>query len=54
MMLIGYKMMAKAMMDMVTMVVNQVVELLEVVFMVVWLAEVEARLCAITVTRHDI
>ena len=53
-MLIGYKMMAKAMMDMVTTVVHQVMELLEVVVMVVWLAEVEARLCAITVTRQDI
>ena len=51
-MLIEYKMMAKEMMDMVTMVVHQVVELFEV--MVVWLEEVEARLCAITVTRQDI
>ena len=53
-MLIGYKMMAKAMMDMVTTVVHQVVEILEVMVMVVWPAKVEARLCAITVTRQDI
>ena len=53
-MLIGYKMMAKAMMDMVTMVVHQVEELLEVVVVVVWLVEVEARLCSITITRQDI
>ena len=54
MMLIGYKTMAKAMMDMVTVVVHQVEELLEVVVVVVWLAEDEAKLCAITVTRKDI
>ena len=48
MMLIGYKTMDKAMMDMVTVVVHQVV------VVVVWLAEDEARLCAITVTRQDI
>ena len=54
MMLIGYKTMAKAMMDMVTMVVHQVMELLEVVVVVVWLEEEEARLCVITVTRQDI
>ena len=54
MMLIGYKMMAKEMMDMVTVVVHQVAELLEFVVVVVCLAEVEARLCAITVTRKDI
>ena len=48
MMLIGYKTMHKAMMDMVTVVVHQVV------VMVVWLVEDEARLCAITVTRQDI
>ena len=42
------------MMAMATMVVHQVEVLLEVVVMVVWLAEVEARLCAITVTRKDI
>ena len=51
MMLIGYKMMTKAMMDMVTVVVHQVVKLLEVVVVVVWLGEDEARLCAINVTR---
>ena len=38
MMLIGYKMMAKEMMDMVTVVVHQVDEILEVVVMVVWMA----------------
>ena len=54
MMLIGYKMMAKEMMDMVTVVVHQVAELLEVVAIMVWLVEDEARLCAITVTRQDI
>ena len=54
MMLIGYKMMAKEMMDMVTMVVHQVEEILEVVVVVVWLAEDKARLCAITITRQDI
>ena len=52
-MLIGYKMMAKEMMDMVTVVVHQVMDLLEVVVMVVWLVEDEARLCAITVIRQD-
>ena len=54
MMLIGYKTMHKAMMDMVTMVVHQVEVLLEVVVVVVFLEEVEARLCAITVIRQDI
>ena len=54
MMLIGYKMMDKAMRDMFTMVVHQVEVLLEVVVMVVFLEEVEARLCAITVIRQDI
>ena len=54
MMLIGYKMMHKAMMDMVTMVVHQVEVLLEVMVMVVWPAEDEAKLCAITITRQDI
>ena len=53
MMLIGYKMMDKGMMDMGTMVVPQVGVLL-VVVMVVCLEEVEARLCAITVIRKDI
>ena len=51
MMLIGYKMMDKAMRDMVTMVVHQVEVLLEVMVVVVCLEEVEARLCAITVNR---
>ena len=53
MMLIGYKMMHKVMMDMVTMVIHQVEVLLEVVVMVVCLEEVEARLFAITVIRQD-
>ena len=51
MMLIGYKMMHKAMMDMGTRVVEVVSE---VMVMVVCLEEVEARLCAITVIRQDI
>ena len=51
MMLIGYKTMHKAMMDMVT---AEVEVLLEVMVMVVCLEEVEARLCAITVSRQDI
>ena len=54
MMLIGYKMMAKEIMDMVTIVLHQVSDLLEAMVVVVWLAEDEARLCAITVTRQDI
>ena len=53
-MLIGYKMMAKAMMDMVIAVVHQVVELLEVVVEVVWPEEEEARLCVTTETRPGI
>ena len=51
MMLIGYKMMHKEMMDMVTMVVHQFEVLLEVVVMAVCLEEVKARLCAITAIR---
>ena len=54
MMLIGYKTMHKAMMDMVTVVVHQVEVLLEVLVVVVCLEEVEARLCAITIIRQDI
>ena len=50
MMLIGYKTMTKEMMDMGTVVVPQVGVLL-VMVMVVSLAEDEARLCAITVTK---
>ena len=50
MMLIGYKMMHKAMTDMVTMVVEVVSE---VVVMVVCLEEVEAMLFAITIIRQD-
>ena len=50
MMLIGYKMMHKEMMDMDTVVVTQVEVILE--FVVVCLEEVEARLYAITVIRH--
>ena len=46
--------MHKAMMDMVTVVVHQVELISEVMVMVVCLEEVEARLCAITVTRQDI
>ena len=49
-MLIGYKKMHKAMMDMVTV---EVEVLLEVVFMVVWPEEVEARLFAIIVIKQD-
>ena len=54
MMLTRYKMMDRAMMDMVTVVIHQVMEPLEFVVMVVWLEEDEASLCAITVTRQDI
>ena len=54
MMPIGYNPMHKAMMDMVTVVVHQFEVFLEVVVVVVCLEEVEARLCAITVTRKDI
>ena len=53
MMLIGYKTMAKAMMDMVTMVVHQVEVISEVEVVVVFLEEVEASLFAITVIRQD-
>ena len=51
MMLIGYKTMHKAIMDMVTGVVHQVEVLLEVV--VVFLEEAEARLFSITIIRQD-
>ena len=51
MMLIGYKMMHKGIMDMVTVVVEVVSE---VVVMVVCLEEVEARLFAIIEIRQDI
>ena len=51
MMLIGYKMMHKEMMDMVTMVVHQVEVILEVKVLVVCLEEDEARLSSITVIR---
>ena len=54
MMLIGYKTKHKVMMDMVTVVVHQDEALFEVVVVVVCLEEVEARLCAITVTRQVI
>ena len=54
MMLIGYKTMDKAMRDMVIVVVHQVELLLEVMAMVVFLEEVEARWCAITVIMQDI
>ena len=54
MMLIGYKPMHKAMMDMVTMVVHEVEVISEVVVVVVCLDEVEARLFAIIAIRQDI
>ena len=50
MMLIGYIMMHKAMMDMVTAVVEVVSEVMVVV---VFLEEVEARLFVIIVIRQD-
>ena len=53
MMLIGYNLMHKAMMDMVTMVVHKVEVISEVMVVVVFLEEVKARLFAITVTRQD-
>ena len=46
--------MPEEMMDMVTVVVHQVVELLEVVVMVVWLAEDTVRWCVTSLTRTDI
>ena len=52
--LIGYKMRDKAMMSMDTTVVHQVEVLLEIVVVVVWLEEEEARLCVTTVTRPGI
>ena len=51
---IRYKMRDKVMMAMATMVVHQVEVLLEVVVMVVWPEEEEARLCVITITRLGI
>ena len=51
MMLTRYKMMDRAMMDMVTVVIHQVEVVSEVVVVVVCLEEVEARLFAITVIR---
>ena len=51
MMLIGYKPMHKAMMDMVIVVVHQVEVILEVVVVVVSLEEDRARLFAMTVIR---
>ena len=53
MMLIGYNLMHKEMMDMVTVVVHQVQVISEVEVVVVCLEEVEARLFAITVIRQD-
>ena len=53
MMLIGYKPMHKAMMDMVTMVVHQVEVILEVMVMVVFLEEDGGILFSITVIRQD-
>ena len=52
--LIGYKMMDKEMRDMVTVVVPQVTVPLEVMVVVLCLAEVEARWCATTAIRQDI
>ena len=51
---IRYKMRDRAMMAMVTAVVHQVEVLLEVMVMVVWLAEDAVRWCVITITRPDI
>ena len=51
---IGYKMRDRAMMAMVTAVVHQVEVLLEVVVVVVWPKEEEAKLCVIIVTRPSI
>ena len=53
MILIGYKPMHKAMMDMVTAVVHQDEVISEVMVVVVCLAEDEARLFSITVIRQD-
>ena len=53
MMLIGYKPMHKAMMDMVTVVVHRVEVISEVVVVVVCLEEDGARLFAITIIRQD-
>ena len=53
MMLIGYKPRHKAMMDIVTMVVHHFEVISEVVVMVVFLEEDEARLFAITIIRQD-
>ena len=52
MMLIGYKTMHKAIMDMATVVVTQVEVISKV--MVVFLEELEARLFTITIIRKDI
>ena len=51
---IGYKMRDITMTAMVTMVVHQVEVLLEIVVVVVWPEEEEARLCVTTVTRPGI
>ena len=53
MMLIGYNLMHKEMMDMVTMVVHQVEGISEVVVVVVCLEVVEARLFAIAIIKQD-
>ena len=53
MMLIGYKTMHKEIMDMAAMVITQVEVISEVMVMVVFLEEVEARLFAITIIRQD-
>ena len=51
--LIGYNPMHKAMMDMVTMVVHQVEVISEVMVVVEFLEEDEARLFSITIIRQD-
>ena len=51
---IGYKMRDRAMMAMVTVVVHPVEVLLEVMVVVEWPEEEEARLCVTTVTRTGI
>ena len=53
-MLIGYKMRARVMMAMATMVVHQVEGVLEAMVMVALLAEVMVRWCVINGTRADI
>ena len=54
MMPIGYKMRVREMMAMATAMVHLVEVLLEVVVMVVWQEEEEAKLCVTTVPRPNI